>query len=132
MTDLTIGVSPGARPRPSTEGGGTDGSRAAELVVGIDLGTTNSLVAYMDRGAPRVIRDDEGRGLVPSVVAFGAAGSVVGDAARRMLVRNAERAVYSVKRFMGKGFEDVREELRYFPFHVTPSQEIVRIRIGDR
>jgi molecular chaperone DnaK (HSP70) len=49
-----------------------------------------------------------------------------------MLVRNAERAVYSVKRFMGKGFEDVREELRYFPFHVTPSQEIVRIRIGER
>ena len=57
---------------------------------------------------------------------------MVGDAARRMLVRQAERAVYSVKRFMGKGFEDVREELRYFPFQVTPSQEIVRIRIGDR
>jgi Fe-S protein assembly chaperone HscA len=101
-------------------------------VVGIDLGTTNSLVAYMDRGGPQVIRDAEGRGLVPSIVAFGPAGSVVGDAARRMLVRHAERAVYSVKRFMGKGFEDVREELRYFPFHVTPSQEIVRIRIGDR
>jgi molecular chaperone DnaK len=49
-----------------------------------------------------------------------------------MLVRHAERAVYSVKRFMGKGFEDVREELRYFPFQLTPSQEIVRIRIGDR
>jgi Fe-S protein assembly chaperone HscA len=132
MTDLTIGVAPGARPRASAEGEGTGVSGASELVVGIDLGTTNSLVAYMDRGVPRVIRDDEGRGLVPSVVAFGAAGSVVGDAARRMLVRNAERAVYSVKRFMGKGFEDVREELRYFPFHVTPSQEIVRIRIGDR
>jgi Fe-S protein assembly chaperone HscA len=114
MTDLTIGVEP------------------RELVVGIDLGTTNSLVAYMDRGVPQVIRDAEGRGLVPSVVAFGPAGPVVGDAARRMLVRQAERAIYSVKRFMGKGFEDVREELRYFPFHVTPSQEIVRIRIGDR
>jgi molecular chaperone DnaK len=65
-------------------------------------------------------------------VAFGPAGAVVGDAARRMLVRHAQRAVYSVKRFMGKGFEDVREELRYFPFQVAPSQEIVRIRIGDR
>jgi Fe-S protein assembly chaperone HscA len=86
----------------------------------------------MGRGVPHVIRDAEGRGLVPSVVAFGPAGPVVGAAARRMLVRNAERAVYSVKRFMGKGFEDVREELRYFPFHVTPSQEIVRMRIGDR
>jgi molecular chaperone DnaK len=126
MTDLTIGVAPGARlDAPSAPS-------VKELVVGIDLGTTNSLVAYMDRGVPQVIRDAEGRGLVPSVVAFGPAGPVVGDAARRMLVRHAERAVYSIKRFMGKGFEDVREELRYFPFHVTPSQEIVRIRIGDR
>jgi len=122
MTDLTIGVASGAR---------TDAT-SKELVVGIDLGTTNSLVAYMDRGVPQVIRDAEGRGLVPSIVAFGPAGPVVGDAARRMLVRNAERAVYSIKRFMGKGFEDVRDELRYFPFDVTPSQEIVRIRIGDR
>jgi molecular chaperone DnaK len=126
MTDLTIGVAPTARPDSATP------PMAKELVVGIDLGTTNSLVAYMDRGVPQVIRDTEGRGLVPSVVAFGPTGSVVGDAARRMLVRHAERAVYSVKRFMGKGFDDVREELRYFPFHVTPSQEIVRIRIGDR
>jgi Fe-S protein assembly chaperone HscA len=125
MTDLTIGVTPAARSRESQP-------EAKELVVGIDLGTTNSLVAYMDRGVPQVIRDAEGRGLVPSVVAFGPTGPVVGDAARRMLVRHAERAVYSVKRFMGKGFEDVREELRYFPFHVMPSQEIVRIRIGDR
>ena len=122
MTDLTIGVAPGARAEAASK----------ELVVGIDLGTTNSLVAYMDRGVPQVIRDAEGRGLVPSVVAFGPAGPVVGDAARRMLVRNAQRAVYSIKRFMGKGFEDVRDELRYFPFDVTPSQEIVRIRIGDR
>jgi molecular chaperone DnaK len=122
MTDLTIGVAPGLRAEATDK----------ELVVGIDLGTTNSLVAYMDRGVPQVIRDAEGRGLVPSVVAFGPAGPVVGDAARRMLVRNAQRAVYSIKRFMGKGFEDVRDELRYFPFDVTPSQEIVRIRIGDR
>ena len=126
MTDLTIGVAPTARPRESAQ------PDTKELVVGIDLGTTNSLIAYMDRGGPRIIRDAEGGGLLPSVVAFGPAGSVVGDPARRMLVRHAERAVYSVKRFMGKGFEDVREELRYFPFQVTPSQEIVRIRIGDR
>ena len=126
MTDLTIGVAPTARRRESAQ------PDTKELVVGIDLGTTNSLVAYMDRGVPLVVRDAEGRGLVPSVVAFGPAGSVVGDPARRMLVRHAERAVYSVKRFMGKGFEDVRDELRYFPFQVTPSQEIVRIRIGDR
>jgi Fe-S protein assembly chaperone HscA len=129
MTDLTIGVAPAARPR---ESGQPEAQGMPELVVGIDLGTTNSLVAYMDRGVPQIIRDAEGRGLLPSVVAFGSTGPVVGDPARRMLVRQAERAVYSVKRFMGKGFEDVREELRYFPFHVTPSEEIVRIRVGER
>jgi chaperone protein DnaK len=106
--------------------------RSKELVVGIDLGTTNSLVAYMEGDVPRVIPDDEGRLLLPSVVAFGPDGPIVGDAAKRQLVRNAERAVYSVKRFMGKGFDDVRDELRYFPFNVMPSQEVVRIRIGDR
>jgi Fe-S protein assembly chaperone HscA len=126
MTDLTIGVAPTARPQQSASPG------TPEAIVGIDLGTTNSLVAYMERGVPQVVRDADGRALVPSVVAFGPGGPVVGDVARRMLVRHAERAVYSVKRFMGKGFEDVREELRYFPFQVTPSQEIVRIRIGDR
>jgi Fe-S protein assembly chaperone HscA len=103
-----------------------------ELVVGIDLGTTNSLVAYMEGDVPRVIADDEGRALLPSVVALGAEGPIVGHAAKRQLVRNAERAVYSIKRFMGRGYEDVKDELRYFPFRVTPSQEVVRIRIADR
>ncbi|MGH7267564.1 MAG: Fe-S protein assembly chaperone HscA [Candidatus Rokuibacteriota bacterium] len=107
-------------------------TRSREQIVGIDLGTTNSLVAYMDEGVPRVIPDEEGRALLPSVVAFGPDGPVVGDAAKRQLVRNAVRAVYSVKRFMGKGYEDVEGELRYFPFRVTPSEDVVRIRIGER
>jgi Fe-S protein assembly chaperone HscA len=101
-------------------------------VVGIDLGTTNSLVAHMVGDVPAVIPDEAGRVLLPSVVAFGPEGPVVGDAARRWLVRDAGRAVYSVKRFMGKGYEDVRDELRYFPFRVGASQEVVRIRIGER
>ncbi|HEV8672486.1 MAG TPA: molecular chaperone DnaK [Methylomirabilota bacterium] len=105
---------------------------ARELIVGIDLGTTNSLIAYMEGDVPRVIADEEGRVLLPSVVAFGPAGPVVGEAAKRQLIRNAERAVYSIKRFMGKGYEDVKDELRYFPFRVTPSQEVVRIRVADR
>jgi Fe-S protein assembly chaperone HscA len=126
MAELEIGVAPAARSRD----GGTPAAR--EPVVGIDLGTTNSLVAYVDGGVPRVIHDEDGSALVPSVVAFGATGPVVGHAARRMLVRDAPRTVYSVKRFMGKGYEDVREELRYFPFRVAPSREIVRIRIDDR
>jgi len=118
MAELEIGQARRAAPR--------------ELVVGIDLGTTNSLVAYMAGDVPQVIRDEEGRALVPSVVAFGPGGPVVGEAAKRQLVRNAERAVYSIKRFMGKGYDDVKDELRYFPFRLTPSQEVVRIRIGDR
>jgi molecular chaperone DnaK len=107
-------------------------TKPKELVVGIDLGTTNSLVAYMEGDVPRVIADDEGRALLPSVVAIGPEGPIVGHAAKRQLVRNAERAVYSIKRFMGRGYEDVKDELRYFPFRVTPSQEVVRIRIADR
>jgi Fe-S protein assembly chaperone HscA len=119
MAELEI--RPAARTKPEKE-----------LVVGIDLGTTNSLVAYMEGDVPRVIADDEGRALLPSVVAIGPEGPIVGHGAKRQLVRNAERAVYSIKRFMGKGYEDVKDELRYFPFRVTPSQEVVRIRIADR
>ena len=101
-------------------------------IVGIDLGTTNSLVAYMEGGFPRVIPDAEGHVLLPSVVGFTADGILVGDAAKRQLVRNPTRTIYSVKRLMGKGYEDVKKELRYFPFHVVPSDEVVRIRVADR
>ncbi len=101
-------------------------------IVGIDLGTTNSLVAYMGGGFPRVIPDAEGRVLLPSVVAFTADGTLVGDAAKRQLVRNPTQTIYSVKRFMGKGYEDVKGELRHFPFHVLPSKDVVRIRVGER
>jgi molecular chaperone DnaK len=101
-------------------------------IVGIDLGTTNSLVAYVDGGIPKVIPDAEGRALLPSIVSFTPAGVVVGEAARRQLARNAARTVYSVKRLMGRGYEDVRDELGHFPFEVVPSAEVVRIKVGDR
>ncbi len=101
-------------------------------IVGIDLGTTNSLVGYMEDGFPKVIPDGEGRVLLPSVVAFTAAGVLVGEPARRQLVKNPTQTIYSVKRFMGKGYDDIKGELRYFPFRVLPSQEIVRIEVGDR
>jgi len=102
-------------------------------IVGIDLGTTNSLVAHVDAsGIPRVIPDAEGRRLLPSVVAYTPAGIVVGEAARRQLARNPARTIYSVKRFMGRGGEDVREEARHVPFEIAPSDEVVRIRVGDR
>jgi Fe-S protein assembly chaperone HscA len=102
-------------------------------IVGIDLGTTNSLVAYVDgAGVPRVIPDQEGRRLLPSIVAYTPNGVVVGEAARRQLARNSARTVYSVKRFMGRGWDDVREEARHVPFEIVPNAEVVRIRVGDR
>jgi molecular chaperone DnaK len=102
-------------------------------IVGIDLGTTNSLVAYVDAGGvPRVIPDAEGRKLLPSIVAYTPNGIVVGETARRQLARNPARTVYSVKRFMGRGWEDVREEARHVPFEIVPSAEVVTIRAGDR
>jgi molecular chaperone DnaK (HSP70) len=75
-------------------------------IIGIDLGTTNSLVAYVDAatGLPRVIPDDEGRALLPSIVGFTPDGLVVGEAARRQLARRPKDTVYSVKRLMGRGY----------------------------
>src|SRR6266542_4214667 len=102
-------------------------------IVGIDLGTTNSLVAYVDgAGVPRVIPDPEGRPLLASIVAYTSNGVVVGEAARRQLARHPARTVYSVKRFMGRGWDDVRDEARYVPFEIVPNAEVVRIRVGDR
>ncbi|HEY5600195.1 MAG TPA: Hsp70 family protein, partial [Candidatus Manganitrophaceae bacterium] len=106
-------------------------------VVGIDLGTTNSLVAYMEGGVPKVITDAEGNGIVPSVIAFGEEGGpdgiVVGDPAKRQLISHSERTIYSVKRFMGKGLEDVREDLSLIPFQLAQGQkEVIRIQIGGK
>jgi Fe-S protein assembly chaperone HscA len=103
-------------------------------IVGIDLGTTNSLVAHVDEqtGLPVVIPDGEGRLLLPSVVAFTPGGILVGESAKRQLVRRPDATVYSVKRFMGRGYDDVKDELRYFPFAVQPGEGIVRLVVGDR
>ncbi len=103
-------------------------------IVGIDLGTTNSLVAYVDdkTGLPRVIPDRDGQALLPSIVSFAREGVLVGAAARRQLVRRPEATIYSVKRLMGRGYEDVKDELRYFPFRVLPSDGIVKIQVGAR
>jgi len=103
-------------------------------IVGIDLGTTNSLVAYIDdqTGLPRVIPDRDGHVLLPSVVSFTPEGVLVGDAAKRQLVRQPDTTVYSVKRFMGRGWDDVQEELRYFPFSIKPEAGIIRLLVGGR
>ena len=103
-------------------------------IVGIDLGTTNSLVAYVDErtGLPVVIPDDDGRRLLPSVVSFTPDGIIVGEGARRQLARRPADSVYSVKRLMGRGWDDVKDELRYFPFKVLPGESVVKLAVGGR
>ncbi len=103
-------------------------------VVGIDLGTTNSLVAYVSDGVPIVLRDKTGDALVPSVVSVSEDGvvSVGVDAQRRLLV-DAQRTAYSIKRFMGKGRDDVRDEERHFPFRIIgDAGGVLRIGLGER
>jgi molecular chaperone DnaK len=109
---------------------------SAERIVGIDLGTTNSLVAYMQGETPVVIPGDDGSKLVPSVVALGEKSQpVVGNAARKYLIETPERAVYSIKRLMGRGVEDIQEELKLFPFRLAEDLqrgEVLRINLGDK
>ncbi len=103
-------------------------------VVGIDLGTTNSLVAYVHDGVPHVIRDGAGDALVPSVVSIGEDGTFyVGREAQRRLLTAPSRSVYSVKRFMGRGIDDVRDEAALLPFTVGGEPGgVVRIGLDDR
>src|SRR5258705_1826473 len=102
--------------------------------VGIDLGTANSLVAYLREGAPIVIRDKTGGALLPSIVSAAADGTIfVGREAQRRLLTDAQRTVYSVKRFMGKGVDDVLDEARLLPFRVAgEAGGVVRIGLAER
>ncbi|MGB6192081.1 MAG: Hsp70 family protein, partial [Terracidiphilus sp.] len=127
---------------------------AEARVVGIDLGTTNSLVAYMQGDKPVVIPGVDGSSLVPSVVALdpipseGAQGApgdgssslgrrptvTVGNSARRALIETPERVIYSVKRLMGRGLGEVQQELRLFPFRLAEdvqAGEVPRIQLGE-
>jgi molecular chaperone DnaK len=103
-------------------------------VVGIDLGTTNSLVAYVRDRVPVVIRDSSGDALVPSVVSIGEDSTIfVGREAQRRLLTSPGRSVYSVKRFMGRGIDDVRDEAHLMPFRVGgEAGGVVRIGVGDK
>ena len=91
-----------------------------ETIVGIDLGTTNSVVAIMEGGETKVIANLEGNRLTPSVVAFTDKGDVlVGDPAKRQAVTNPRRTIYSIKRFMGRRHSEVASEERMVPYEVT-------------
>ena len=104
---------------------GTDA--APQKILGIDLGTTNSLAAIMDLTGPRILS-----GIVPSVVAVKTDGQVVaGERAKEVLLSHPERSVYSVKRLMGRGMADVQEELKFFPFHIAQgSDSVLQLEIG--
>src|ERR1700729_1616332 len=111
-------------------------SMTSDRIVGIDLGTTNSLVAFMQGETPVVIPGDDGLNLVPSVVALDQNNQpVIGNSARKNLIETPERAVYSIKRLMGRGVEDIREELKLFPFRLAEDLqpgEVLRIKLGDK
>jgi Fe-S protein assembly chaperone HscA len=106
---------------------------AEARVVGIDLGTTNSLVAFMQGDTPVVIPGEDGERLVPSVVAWTDNGVAVGNAARATLLSDASSAVYSAKRLMGRDVADIQEELKLFPFQLAPDLkpgEPIRLLVG--
>src|SRR4051794_22732561 len=95
-------------------------------IIGIDLGTTNSVVAIMEGKEPKVIPNEEGGRLTPSVVAFDDKGEVlVGQIARRQAITNPENTIYSVKRFMGRKFDEIQEEIKRVPY------KVVRASNGD-
>lgn len=103
-------------------------------IVGIDLGTTNSLVAIVEDGTPQVLPGPDGSRLVPSVIYFDEAGTVlIGNGAKEKMVEKAKNTIFSIKRFMGKGIEDVRPDLPLLPFEVSPeSEHIIRLKIFGR
>jgi len=103
-------------------------------IVGIDLGTTNSLVAIVEDGAPRVIPGPDGSKLVPSVIYFDEAGQVlVGNRAKQKMVEMPKNTIFSIKRFMGRDIDDVRDDLPLLPFEVSSeSEHIIRLKIFGR
>lgn len=105
-------------------------------IVGIDLGTTNSLVAYIDAqtGQPKCVPGPYGSTLCPSIVSLDRDGSIiVGEPARRRLLTQPDRSIYSVKRLMGRGPADVQAELKLFPFRIDPSSNhVIRVQLGEK
>src|SRR5260370_33437104 len=97
-------------------------------IIGIDLGTTNSVVAAMEGGEPKVIPNEEGGRTTPSVVAFTASGErLVGQVAKRQAITNPENTIYSIKRFMGRRYDEIKEELKMVPFKVEPEGDHVAV-----
>src|SRR3954451_3849811 len=105
-------------------------------VLGIDLGTTNSCMAAMEGGEPTVLENSEGKRVTPSVVAFTKTGErIVGDPAKRQAITNSRDTVYSIKRFMGRKYDEVQEEIKRVPYKVVrgPNGDaMVEIEVSGR
>jgi Fe-S protein assembly chaperone HscA len=110
------------------------GEERKSKIVGIDLGTTNSLIAYTDLTKPRIVEDSQAHKIVPSVVSLTEDGRLIaGEEAQELLLTHPERTVYSVKRLMGRGVGDVAEELKLFPFRIAEgSESVIKLQLGDR
>src|ERR1700721_4692848 len=97
-------------------------------IIGIDLGTTNSCVAVMEGGEPKVIPNEEGGRTTPSVVGFTKTGErLVGQVAKRQAITNPENTVFSIKRFMGRRYDEVQEEIKMVPHKVVKSGDHVAV-----
>ena len=97
-------------------------------IIGIDLGTTNSCVSVMEGNEPVVIQNSEGKRTTPSVVAFVEGGErKVGDPAKRQAITNPEKTIYSVKRFMGEKFDNIKKELKNIGFRTKSTKNTVKI-----
>src|SRR5437660_11804687 len=105
-------------------------------VIGIDLGTTNSCMGVMEGGEPTVLENSEGRRVTPSVVAFTKSGErIVGDAAKRQAITNSRNTIYSIKRFMGRKFDEVQEEIKRVPYKIVRASNgdaAVEVEVGGR
>ncbi len=102
-------------------------------IVGIDLGTTNSLVASVSGGEPAILAPEGERGILPSVVSFRSDSVLTGDEAQDERVSNSRNTIFSIKRFMGRGYEDVKDDMRHLPFGADPDErEVVHVLAQGR
>ena len=107
---------------------------SGEKIIGIDLGTTNSVVSIMEGGEVKVIENQEGSRLTPSVVAYTDKGDIlVGDPAKRQAVMNPKKTIYSIKRFMGRRHSEVESEEKMVPYQIVGgTNDYVKVQIGDK